>query len=682
MKMKSLNHQVADLIDCIVSLQSEFPFVGELFSVLTSILRLGIAFTNASSTDIDAQYGKNGSGVGAGGEMMQSNVADPHYQWFEHKKGKISATVSSSFVDACNNTGNTNSNTTNNTTGPSPEDNIKAILVKAYKLLAILTERIPNSFDSFDSGVVNKEIKLLVSYAGRILDMLSSGGNGGSAFVSTQSQSSSSTTTVGSGTSANVSNVANVRPQFYTQIPDICAQMLWFKHFGNSSCTSWDNFAAKIKGEYGRFPADCMDRLRNAMFELASSGDNQLNSSTNRTEYDTSIITVDLFARFIGHHTHTHGHGHSHSSDAHTHNSHTSASFSTNAHTTGCGFYDAYQHTCDPGTTLLISGCLDNSNESYSEPTIVSSLCGYKIHKISCGGQHVAVIVNSGQLLTWGKGDFGRLGLGNTVSVSVPTLVTIPPVASSGALSPDTSNHGIGMNNNNNSGHGGGGGSNGSGGGGGRGVCVVDVACGFAYTVAISDSGTAYSWGAGKWNCVSIYVCLREYVCARMCVCIYVCACQQFICVCLFESGENGRLGLGDIRSRNEPTEVMALRGKHIVSVGAGSVHTCFLDAQGGLYSTGKSEYAGHGALGDVHVPTYLNHAFVDDGTDTPATNTHNGGQRKHGAVVSMSVGPGGYHSIILTADNHIYCWGKFWVFGNVCGYLFVGACIFCMYDC
>jgi alpha-tubulin suppressor-like RCC1 family protein len=109
-------------------------------------------------------------------------------------------------------------------------------------------------------------------------------------------------------------------------------------------------------------------------------------------------------------------------------------------------------------------------------------------------------------------------------------------------------------------------------------------------------------------------------------------------------------------------TEVMALRGKHIVSVGAGSVHTCFLDAQGGLYSTGKSEYAGHGALGDVHVPTYLNHAFVDDGTDTPATNTHNGGQRKHGAVVSMSVGPGGYHSIILTADNHIYCWGKFWV--------------------
>jgi alpha-tubulin suppressor-like RCC1 family protein len=87
----------------------------------------------------------------------------------------------------------------------------------------------------------------------------------------------------------------------------------------------------------------------------------------------------------------------------------------------------------------------------------VSSLCGYKIHKISCGGQHVAVIVNSGQLLTWGKGDFGRLGLGNTVSVSVPTLVTIPPVASSGALSPDTSNHGIGMNSNNNSGHGSGG---------------------------------------------------------------------------------------------------------------------------------------------------------------------------------------------------------------------------------
>lgn len=49
-------------------------------------------------------------------------------------------------------------------------------------------------------------------------------------------------------------------------------------------------------------------------------------------------------------------------------------------------------------------------NESFC-PT--DFLLKVDVVKISCGNYHLAVLTNEGQLYTWGRGNYGQLGLGN-----------------------------------------------------------------------------------------------------------------------------------------------------------------------------------------------------------------------------------------------------------------------------
>jgi alpha-tubulin suppressor-like RCC1 family protein len=196
-----------------------------------------------------------------------------------------------------------------------------------------------------------------------------------------------------------------------------------------------------------------------------------------------------------------------------------------------------------------------------SVPTLVQGLLGLPIQQICCGGQHAAVLTKFGTVLTWGRGGFGRLGHGHTEKVGQPTEVC-------GLLS--------------------------------REVCV-QVACGFAYTAAVTLEGRLFTWGAG----------------------------------------ENGRLGLGDVEDRHSPARVVGLSDHPVHEVFAGSVHTCVLTRSGDVFSFGKFEYTGHGELGgdDVLLPRRLD-AF---GTST---------------VTQISVGPGGYHTIALTSDRQVFTWG------------------------
>lgn len=83
------------------------------------------------------------------------------------------------------------------------------------------------------------------------------------------------------------------------------------------------------------------------------------------------------------------------------------------------------------------------------------------------------------------------------------------------------------------------------------------VACGFAYTAAVTRDGSVYTWGAG----------------------------------------ENGRLGLGDEQDKTTPGHVAELGGprRAVKEIFAGSVHTCALLENGQVFSWGKCEYTGHG---------------------------------------------------------------------------------------
>lgn len=56
-------------------------------------------------------------------------------------------------------------------------------------------------------------------------------------------------------------------------------------------------------------------------------------------------------------------------------------------------------------------------------PRIIESLRGKEIIDVTCGGAHSAAITASGELYTWGKGRYGRLGHGDSDDQLKPKLV-------------------------------------------------------------------------------------------------------------------------------------------------------------------------------------------------------------------------------------------------------------------
>jgi len=223
------------------------------------------------------------------------------------------------------------------------------------------------------------------------------------------------------------------------------------------------------------------------------------------------------------------------------------------------GLYEAFQKVADPGTIVYCMGTVEDFPETEpARPAPLKGLLGVHVTQVSCGGQHATALTNDGRVYTWGRGGFGRLGHGDSRDVAQPRLVCSEPLA--------------------------------------RRRCV-QVACGFAYTAAITSTGALYTWGAG----------------------------------------ENGRLGVGDDQDRYLPTLVKIVQ--RVKEVYAGSVHTCILTVDGVMMSCGKHEYTGHGLCEDVLWPIPLEFAF-------------------HGHTVKrISVGPGGYHTIALTTDG-VYTWG------------------------
>lgn len=56
-------------------------------------------------------------------------------------------------------------------------------------------------------------------------------------------------------------------------------------------------------------------------------------------------------------------------------------------------------------------------------PTLIPSLIGAKVVQVSCGEKHSCIITESGRMMTFGDGKFGKLGHGNEAEVGVPQVV-------------------------------------------------------------------------------------------------------------------------------------------------------------------------------------------------------------------------------------------------------------------
>eukprot|EP00066_Takifugu_rubripes_P013620 XP_011602886.1 PREDICTED: probable E3 ubiquitin-protein ligase HERC1 isoform X2 [Takifugu rubripes] len=175
----------------------------------------------------------------------------------------------------------------------------------------------------------------------------------------------------------------------------------------------------------------------------------------------------------------------------------------------------------------------------------------------SAGYRHSAAVTKDGELYTWGEGDFGRLGHSDSQSRNMPTLVK------------DIS--GVGQ-----------------------------VACGSSHTIAVAQDGrTVWSFGGG----------------------------------------DNGKLGHGDTNRVYRPKVIEALHGFIIRKVCAGSQSSLALTSAGQVFAWGCGSCLGCGSS----ETTSLRPRFVEDLSITK--------------IIDISCGDS--HCLALSHENEVYAWGN-----------------------
>uniref|UniRef100_A0AAV2IR35 RCC1-like domain-containing protein n=1 Tax=Knipowitschia caucasica TaxID=637954 RepID=A0AAV2IR35_KNICA len=174
-------------------------------------------------------------------------------------------------------------------------------------------------------------------------------------------------------------------------------------------------------------------------------------------------------------------------------------------------------------------GKLGHGNSATQKyPKIIQGpLVGKGVVCVSAGYRHSAAVTCDGELYTWGEGDFGRLGHSDSQSRNVPTLVK------------DIS--GVGQ-----------------------------VACGSSHTIAVAQDGrTVWSFGGG----------------------------------------DNGKLGHGDTNRVYRPKVIEALQGFIIRKVCAGSQSSLALTSAGQVFAWGCGSCLGCGSS----ETTSLRPRFIED---------------------------------------------------------------------
>ncbi|XP_037324635.2 E3 ubiquitin-protein ligase HERC2 [Pungitius pungitius] len=215
-------------------------------------------------------------------------------------------------------------------------------------------------------------------------------------------------------------------------------------------------------------------------------------------------------------------------------------------------------------------GKLGHGNRSPCDrPRVIESLRGVEVVDVAAGGAHSACITASGELFTWGKGRYGRLGHGDSEDQLKPKLVD--------AL---------------------------------QGHRVIDVACGSgdAQTLCLTDDDMVWSWGDGDYGKLGrggsdgCKIPMKIDSLTGLGVVKVECGSQFSVsltksgAVYTWGKGDYHRLGHGSDDHVRRPRQVQGLQGKKVIAIATGSLHCVCCTEEGEVYTWGDND---EGQLGD-----------------------------------------------------------------------------------
>ncbi|KAG9147843.1 hypothetical protein Leryth_003445 [Lithospermum erythrorhizon] len=249
-----------------------------------------------------------------------------------------------------------------------------------------------------------------------------------------------------------------------------------------------------------------------------------------------------------------------------------------------------------------------NSSDLFS-PMPIKALQSMRIKQIACGDSHCIALTMEGELHSWGRNQNGQLGLGTTEDSLVPQRIDAF-----------------------------------------RRLPVKMVAAGAEHTAAVTEDGELYGWGWGRYGNLGLGDrndrLIPEKVSLDKVMGLVACGWRHTISVSssgsiyTFGWGKYGQLGHGDFEDHLVPHRLDALQGELISQISGGWRHTMALGNDGKLYGWGWNKFGQVGVGDNVDHCSPVQLKFPED-------------QK----IVQISCG--WRHTLAVTEDHDVFSWGR-----------------------
>ncbi|KAF4030637.1 Rab-GTPase-TBC domain [Phytophthora infestans] len=296
----------------------------------------------------------------------------------------------------------------------------------------------------------------------------------------------------------------------------------------------------------------------------------------------------------------------------------------------------------EPSSCMYVWGrppSLEGGTPLVLRPKHVSLANGQPIVQVACGGEHLLYLTSTGDVYSYGDNEDKKVAAVTVVThtSTLPDNESTRVVSTSSFLAPHLVEE-LALEKALHR------------------TTIAMVACGAQHSLAITDAGELYTWGSGEDGRLGhgdmrdravprkVMSLLRESVVSASCGGAHTAVLTAKGSVFTFGRGRNGRLGLGDNKWRDTPHPIVGFpQGTSISLVVCGWNFTAALDRQGSVFTWGKT---GEGQCGlgyvdrDQVVPR-----CVDKLRDVAGS-----------SVVDVACGY--THTVVLTASGELYSWG------------------------